>query len=88
MKIAPVADIKAHFSEYLRKSQRGPIVVTKNGKPVAVLLGLKDEEEIERLLMAYSTKFQAILERGRTEIQKTGGIDHEQFWQEVESKDF
>ncbi|MBW2657969.1 MAG: type II toxin-antitoxin system Phd/YefM family antitoxin, partial [Deltaproteobacteria bacterium] len=55
MKIAPVADIKAHFSEYIKKSGEGPIVVTKHGKPVAVLLGLKDEEEIERLLIAYST---------------------------------
>ena len=77
MNITPVADIKANFSDYLRKSQKGPIVVTKNGKPVAVLPGLKDEEEIKRLLMAYSTKFQAILERGRIEIQKAGGIDHE-----------
>ena len=56
MKIAPVADIKAHFSDYLKKSEKGPIVVTKNGKPVAVLLEIKDEEEIERLLMAYSSK--------------------------------
>ena len=86
MKIAPVAEIKAHFSEYIKKSEAGPIVVTKNGKPVAVLIGLKDDEEIERLLMAYSTKFQAILERGRKEIQKNGGIDHRQFWQEVEKE--
>ncbi len=86
MKIAPVADIKAHFSEYLKKSQRGPIVVTKNGKPVAVLLGLNDEDEIERLLLAYSTKFQAILDQGRKEIQKGMGLDHEQFWKEVEKE--
>ena len=36
MKIAPVTDIKAHFSDYLKKSSEGPIIVTKNGKPVAV----------------------------------------------------
>ncbi len=67
MKIAPVADIKANFSEFLRKAQNGPVVVTKNGRPVAVLLGLKNEEEIERLLLGYSTEFQALLERGRQE---------------------
>ena len=86
MKIAPVADIKAHFSEYLKKSQGSPIVVTKNGKPVAVLVGLSDEDEIERLLLAYSTKFQAILDQGRREIQNGIGVDHEQFWEEVENE--
>ena len=64
MKIAPIAEIKAHFSTYLKESEKGPIVVTKNGKPVAVLLGLADEDEIERLIMAYSPKFQSILARG------------------------
>ena len=85
MKIAPIAEIKAHFSAYLKESEKGPIVVTKNGKPVAVLLGLADEDEIERLIMAYSPKFQSILARGRQEIQETGGIAHEEFWREVKN---
>ena len=57
-------------------------MVTRNGKPAAVLLGITDEEEIERLVLAYSRKFQAILSQGRHEIQETGGITHEDFWQE------
>jgi len=82
MKIAPIAEVKAHFSAYLKESEKGPIVITKNGKPAAVLLGLTDQEEIERLVLAYSPKFQAILARGRQEIQEIGGIAHEDFWQE------
>ena len=70
----------------MKKSAEGPIIVTKNGKPVAVLLGIKDEAEIERLILAYSPKFQGILKRGRKQIEKTGGIEHEQFWNEVEAK--
>lgn len=85
MKIAPIAEIKARFSAYLKESEKGPIVVTKNGKPVAVLLGIADEEEIERLLMAYSSKFQSILSRGRKEIQKTGGVAHDEFWGEAQA---
>lgn len=87
MKIAPVADIKAHLSAYLKESEHGPVVITKNGKPIAVLLGVTDEEEIERLILAYSPKFQAILSQGRREIQESGGIAHEDFWSEVETKD-
>jgi len=86
MKIAPIAEIKAHLSAYLKESEKGPIIVTKNGRPVAVLLGITDEEEIERLVLAYSPKFQAVLARARQQIQKTGGIAHEDFWQEMEAE--
>jgi len=37
MKIAPVADVKARFSAYLKASTEGPIIVTRHGKPVAVI---------------------------------------------------
>ena len=69
-----------------KKSGEGPIIVTENGKPVALLLGIRDEAEIERLILAYSPKFQEILKRGRKQIEKTGGIEHEQFWKDVEAE--
>jgi len=86
MRIAPIAEIKAHLSAYVKESEKGAVIVTKNGKPVAVLLGVTDEEEIERLVMAYSPKLQAVLARGRQQIQETGGIAHEDFWHEMESE--
>jgi prevent-host-death family protein len=86
MRIAPIADIKAHLSAYLKESEKGPVVITKNGKPVAVLLGVTDEDEIERLTLAYSPKFQAILAQGRQQIQETGGTAHEEFWREVKAE--
>tara|TARA_Y100000588_G_C13990462_1_gene811237 strand:+ start:346 stop:612 length:267 start_codon:yes stop_codon:yes gene_type:complete len=86
MKITSVADMKARFSAYLKASEQGPVVITKNGKPAGVLLGITDEEEIERLLLAYSSRFQTILEKSRREIEETGGLEHEEFWAEVESE--
>jgi len=62
MRIASVADVKAKFSGYLKASQQGPVVVTKNGRPVAILLSVTDEDEIERMLLAYSPKFQSIID--------------------------
>ena len=73
------------LSAYLRESEKGPVVVTRNGKPVAVLLGVT-EEEIERLILAYSPKFQAILASSRQQIRTTGGIEHEDFWKEMEAE--
>src|SRR5437764_12696568 len=86
MKIASVADIKARLSAYLKESEQGPIVVTRNGKAVAVLLAVTDDDELERLMLAYSPKFQALLNKSRRQIEETGGIPHEQFWREVNAE--
>src|SRR5947209_1911731 len=74
MTIAPVADIKAHSRAYMNDTKQGPIVVTRDRKPVAVFPAVNDEDDIESLIPARSPKFQAILERSRREIRKGRGI--------------
>ena len=86
MKIASVADVKAGLSAYLRESRQGPVIVTRNGKPVAVLLAITDEDDLERLVLAHSPKLQAIFEKSRCQIEQTGGIPHDVFWREVEAE--
>ena len=83
MKIAPVAEIKARFSSYLKQSERGPVIVTKNGRPVAVLVSVTDEDELERLVLAYTPRFRRLLEAAEKRIKKEGGIRHEDFWASV-----
>jgi prevent-host-death family protein len=85
MKIASVAEVKARLSAYLKASEEGPVVVTRNGKPVAVLLALADEEEIERLVLGYSPRFRSLLEEARQQIREGSGIPHDEFWQELEA---
>jgi prevent-host-death family protein len=84
MKIASVADVKAHFSAYLRSAVRGPVVVTRGGRPAGVLLAIDDEEELERLVLAYSPRLRTILNAARQRLRAGAGIPHEDFWQEVE----
>ena len=86
MKVAPVAEVKAQFSAYLRESVNGPVVVTRYGKPVAVLLSVADEEEMERLVMAYTPRFRAILDAARQQIREKGSIAHREFWSEMEEE--
>jgi prevent-host-death family protein len=86
MKTASVTDVKAHLSAYLKAAEQGQVVITRNGKPVAVLVPPGDEEDLERLLMAYSPKLQAILEAARERFRSGEGIPHERFWQEVETE--
>jgi prevent-host-death family protein len=81
-----VAEIKAQFSSYLKAAEAGPVVITKNGKPVAVLLGISDEDEIKRLMLAYSPTFQAMLDAAERRIRQTGGIPHDEFWRQLDAE--
>ena len=67
-------------------SKKGPVVVTSNGKPVAVLLRSESEDDIERLLMGHSPKLQSILQAARKRFRQGRGIPHDIFWKEAEAK--
>lgn len=84
MKIASVAEVKSQFSAFLKSSEGGPVVVTRNGRPVAVIVGTQDEDEIERLLMAYSPRLRAILERSRQQFREGHWLGEEEFWSQFE----
>ncbi len=84
MKIASLAEVKAKFSAYIKESEHGPIVVTRNGRPVAVLVGVEDDDEVERLILAYSPKLRAILESSEAQIAAGQGVGHEAFWSQHE----
>lgn len=85
MKIASVAEVKAKFSAYLKQSEQGAVIVTRNGRPVAALLAVRDDEELERLVLAHSPRLQAILETARQQIRAGEGIGHGDFWREMEA---
>jgi len=84
MKIAPVAEVKAQFSAFVKASEDSPVIVTRNGKPVAVLVGVSDEDEIERLVFAYSKNLRALLDAAEQRIRVTGGIEHDDLWRQVD----
>ncbi len=69
MKIASVAEVKDQLSAFLKASEAGPVVVTRNGKAVAMIVAVQDDDEVERLLMAHSPRLQAILEASRKQIR-------------------
>ena len=84
MKIAPLADVKARLSAYLVECETdGPVVITRNGKVAAILLVPKDEEDLERLILAHSRRFQALLEKSRRSIKAGKGVSHNEFWKTV-----
>jgi prevent-host-death family protein len=86
VKIASIAAVKARFSEYLKESEKGAVVVTRNGHPVAVILGTRDEDEIERLILGHSKRLREILEAARQRIREGKGIPADEFWRQVEAE--
>jgi len=81
MRIAPLATVKAQLSAYLEQcKEEGPIVITRNGKAVAVLLAPIDDDDLEGLLLARSPRFQALLDKSRASIQAGKGLSSQQFW--------
>jgi prevent-host-death family protein len=87
MKVASVADVKAKLSAYLKASEEELVVITRNGKAIAVLLPIEDDAELERLVLAYSKQFQGVLQSARKEIADGKGISHEDFWQAIDDEE-
>jgi prevent-host-death family protein len=87
MKIAPLADVKARLSAYVEQAEKeGPIIITRNGKAVAVIIAPVDDDDLENLILARSPRFQNLLEKSRESIRAGKGLSSEQFWKAVNEK--
>jgi prevent-host-death family protein len=87
MRIAPLADVKARLSAYLDEcGAEGPVIITRNGKAAAVLLVPYDDDDLERLMLGRSPRFQALLNRSRKSIDEGKGLSEDDFWQAVRKR--
>jgi prevent-host-death family protein len=84
VKTASAAKLAAQFNDYLDASLEQPVLITRNGKPVAVLLAVQDKAEAERLVEGRPRALRSIFEEAHEQIEKGGGIPSDQFWREVE----
>ena len=89
MKIVPLAEVKARLSAYLDEAvTQGPVVITRSGRPVAVIVVPEDDDDLERLVLSRSPQFRILLQRSRRSIAAGKGLSEEAFWAavSVESK--
>ncbi len=84
MKKVSAAKIAAQFNDYLEVSREQPVLVTRNGKPVAVLMAVQNQAEAEELALGRVRSLRSILQEAHEQIQQGRGIPHDQFWQELE----
>lgn len=82
MRTASVADVKAKFSAYVDAVKGGPVVVTKHGRPAAILVRApEDPDDLERFMIANNPVFQRIIH----EASRQQGVPHDEFWQRLEA---
>ena len=84
MKTASAAKIAAQFNDYLEASRDQPVLITRNGKAVAVLLSVQDKADAEQLASGRSRSLRSVFEEAHKQLQNGGGIPEDEFWREVE----
>ena len=82
MKIVPLNDVKNRFSHYLEQAKREDIIVTKNGRPEAVIHGITDED-LEDYLFETDPRFIARIEALREQYKREGGKPIEEVRREL-----
>jgi prevent-host-death family protein len=83
VKTASAAEIAAKFNDYLEASRDQPVLITQNGKAVAVLLAVQNKADAEQLAVGRSRPLRSIFEEAHEQIEKGAGIRQDQFWREV-----
>lgn len=73
-------EAKTHFGDLLLKAQRSPVQISKNGKPVAVVISNEEYESLEalKLKLLQVRAFQA-----NSDIDAGNLIDGESFFSEL-----
>jgi prevent-host-death family protein len=86
MKTVDVADLGARIAELIEQLERTPIVIVQGDRPVAALVPVSEEDDLERLALAVSPTLRQILDEAEEEYRRTGGMSHEEFWRTVEER--
>ena len=78
MKTVEMAEATASLSEYARKAGKETLIVTQRGKPVAALMPVDAQTDLENLVVTTHPTFQAIMERSEARYRAEGGLSTEQ----------
>ena len=73
MKIESLREVKAKLSRIVRNLPSDKsVVITKNGRPCAVLFPVTEETDLESLLLAQNREFWRMFDRAHKEGEKKG----------------
>lgn len=74
MKKVPLSEVKDDLSRYIQLAAREEIVVTRHGRPAAVLIGFADEEDWFDYQLEHDPRFIARMEAAKASLESGRGI--------------
>ena len=78
MKRVPLSEVKDDLSRYVQLAAREEIVVTRHGRPAAVLIGFEDEDDWFDYQLEHDPRFVARMEAARLSLDSGRGVSIEQ----------
>jgi prevent-host-death family protein len=86
MKIAPLAEVKDQLSAYIDAAKESAIIVTRNGKPVALLTRIEEDDDLDSLLLTHDRRFVKLLAQARERVRAGQFLTGNQFWRALRSR--
>ena len=78
MKRVPLSEVKDDLSRYVQLATHEEIVVTRHGRPAAVLIGFQDEGDWFDYQIEHDPRFMVRMEAARRSLEAGQGISIEQ----------
>jgi PHD/YefM family antitoxin component YafN of YafNO toxin-antitoxin module len=85
VKTVELTDATGTLAEYSTAGDRDPLVVVRRGKPIAALIALPDDVDLESLSLSTNPEFLALLERSRDSLKRDGGLTNTEMRRRVEN---
>jgi len=83
MKRVPLSEVKDDLSRYVQLAAHEEIVVTRHGRPAAVLIGFEDDDDWFDYQLEHDPRFIARMEAARRSLESGHGISIEQVSEEL-----
>jgi prevent-host-death family protein len=66
----PLADVKDDLSQYVKKAAKGEVLITRHGKPAAILIGFADEDDWFDYRLEHDERFLKRIAESRRQAER------------------
>jgi prevent-host-death family protein len=78
MKQVSIDEVKNDLSGYLQVAEKESVIITRDGQPVGILIGLEDAEDWWEELMLRDPRFETEIAEARQSLKEGKGISIEE----------
>ena len=87
MKTIDVTKANMPLSDYAKKIKKEPVIITKEGKPLAAMVNIQNAD-IETVSLSNNPKFIALIKRSRSRQKYEGGISSEEMRRRLQKQKY